>query len=220
MTRILPPMPAGIAALERDARGFPIPWFVSWPPDVKGPDFVRVDRNKVGTALRFRVCWVCGGNLPPAATFVLGPMCGVNRISSEPPSCFECAEFTARVCPFLTRPMCQRVDHPEKGKVPGMIEHNPGVTLLWTCNDYGGIQAGDDETGPCVLIKFGEPMAVSWWREGRAATRDEVETAVNKGLGIIRQMAIREGGDSQTQLNRRLHALQRLYPKHEAVPCS
>jgi hypothetical protein len=35
-------------------------------------------------------------------SFVVGPMCGINRNSAEPPSHKECAQWSARNCPFLS----------------------------------------------------------------------------------------------------------------------
>src|SRR5688500_69447 len=108
----LPPIPSAIAKLTRDERGYPVPWFVSWL-DGK-PEFRVADASKFRLALRERRCWVCGERTKrrkdnwPDLTFVLGPMCTITRTTAEPPCHFECAEFSAMACPFLSMPKAKR----------------------------------------------------------------------------------------------------------------
>src|SRR5437764_29347 len=98
----LPALPSRLKLLPVDERGFPVPWFVAW---IDGkPDFRVVDQRKMAIAVSEKRCWVCGDFLGRYMAFVIGPMCAVNRVSSEPPSHRECAEFSVRACPFLTKP--------------------------------------------------------------------------------------------------------------------
>ena len=61
--------------------------------------------------MREKRCWVCGDPLGVHLTFPIGPMCALNRTISEPPSHHECASWSARNCPFLSRPhMVRRED--------------------------------------------------------------------------------------------------------------
>src|SRR5262245_3833667 len=100
-------MPGRIRWLPIDARGFPVPWFVAWfkdgeqvEPGVGLPDFRVADANKMRSALKLRLCWVCGKRLGRHLAFTIGPMCAINRTMSEPPSHYECARFAAQACPF------------------------------------------------------------------------------------------------------------------------
>src|ERR1700757_2055277 len=100
----LPPLPARIQSLPVDARGFPVPWFVEWfhadgtpfeYPEMSiragdYPDFRVVDSRKFGIAHREKRCWVCGGPRGKYVAFVIGPMCAINRVSSELPSHRDC----------------------------------------------------------------------------------------------------------------------------------
>lgn len=108
-------IPDRIKRLPVDHRDFPVPWFVQWFDDGKPSDFgigtadFRViDARKIGVAIRERRCWVCGDRLGVHLAFLIGPMCAVNRVISEPPSHRECAEFSAQTCPFLSRPRMRR----------------------------------------------------------------------------------------------------------------
>ncbi len=178
-------MPERIKALAVDpVRGFPVPWFVAW---VDGkPEFRAMDHRKLVRAVKERRCWVCGEPLAKFMTFVVGPMCGINRTSSEPPSHLECGRFSAKYCPFLARPQMERRSHDDLAAIGGStagvaILRNPAVTLLWDTRSYTPCDDGRGE----VLFRLGDPIRVEWWREGRAATRAEVEESVRTGLPIL-----------------------------------
>ena len=82
LRRSLDPLPPQMARLPI-ARGYPVPWFVAW---VDGrPEFRAVRPGQVEHALKHRLCWVCGTSLGRFKTFVIGPMCGINRTTAEPP---------------------------------------------------------------------------------------------------------------------------------------
>ena len=192
-------LPSRIKTLPVGPNGFPVPYFVAWA-DGK-PEFRAADARKFNLSVTERRCWVCGDVLGKHKTFVIGPMCGVNRVSSEPPSHTDCARFSAKYCPFLARPQADR----REGNFPGlaecpaghMITRNPGVTLLWTTEGYTLFKDGRGG----VLIHIGDPTAVEWWREGRAATRAEVEESIRTGLPELVAMA--ESCKSDGKLSRK-----------------
>ena len=102
-------MPPRIRRLPVSPAGFPVPWFIQWfdggKPCAPGdgvPDFRVFDAGKLRLAIKARRCWVCGGQLGVHLAFVIGPMCSINRVISEPPSHRECAVFSATACPFLS----------------------------------------------------------------------------------------------------------------------
>jgi hypothetical protein len=159
-------IPRRMFNLPRDARGFPIPWFAG--PDIgTGRDFVFLDGMKQIKAVERRRCWTCGGPLQRSYTFVLGPVQTITRTVSEPPSHSRCAEYAAKVCPFLS--------NPAKGRLTVANSHgapiNPGVFALWRTLsfEYG------DRRGTLIV---GDPVRVAWWTRGRPATKAEVEAAL------------------------------------------
>lgn len=186
----LPPLPPRIAALPVDDRGYPVPWFVA---RVGGkPEFRAADGAKLDRALRESLCWVCGTHVGPHFTFVIGPMCAVNRNTAEPPCHQECAEFSAKACPFLSKPHMTRRENdlpPAAPEVGFMIRRNPGVTCLWRTR---GFVVHEQSTG--VLFELLDPMSVSWWAEGRKATRAEVAASIDSGLPILRDACGGDGG--------------------------
>jgi hypothetical protein len=207
----LPEMPPSIAKLPRDDRGYPCPWFISW---IDGkPEFRAMDGAKLRLAIRDKLCWVCGERLEPKTmTFVIGPMCSVNKISAEPPSHRVCAEFSAKGCPFLSKPKAVRrlAGLPECAENPAgvMIERNPGVTCLWHCGGYEIIQHG---TG--ILFRIANPSQVHWYCEGRLATRAEIMESIETGLPLLQKMAESQGADAIRELGWAVDRAMKFVPK-------
>jgi hypothetical protein len=161
-----------------------VPWFVAWINGV--PDFRVIGENKLSDASRFRCCWLCGGPLGGNAAFVIGPMCAINRVSAEPPSHRDCADYAARACPFLTTPGMRRRDTalPEGATDPDgiMIRRNPGVALVWITRTW--------RLQPHYrLYDVGDPAEIRWYAEGRPATRTEILAAIDTGLPLLRAEA-------------------------------
>lgn len=211
--KVFDKMPDRMKKLPISEQGYPVPWFVS---KVNGEwNFVGVDHRKPMEAIRRNICWVCGESLGSYKTFVIGPMCAVNRVTSEPPVHLTCGEFSVMACPFLSRPKMTRnyktMPEEQRGNVPGIaIDRNPGVTLLWTCRSFHTFDPG---VGTGRLISLGEPYGVSWWKEGRTATRAEVDESIETGLPILRQMAELDGPDAIAEMEQRIVEVQALLPE-------
>lgn len=207
----LPPLTGRLAALPIDKRGYPVPWFVA---RIDGePDHRIGDPVKLVRAIRFKLCWVCGEALGQFRTFVIGPMCAVNRVTAEPPTHRECAEYSVKACPFLTRPyMRRREAQMPYGVVDAagcMIRRNPGVMVLWTTRDYKiFIPRGDR----MPLFKLGDPTDCEWWTEGRIANLSEVQAAFDGGLPALVSVAEREGAAAVQALEQACERVKPLLP--------
>jgi len=212
----LPELPDRMRFLPLDKRGYPVPWFVAW---INGePDFRIVDPRKFAMALKMRRCWVCGDRLGAYLAFVIGPMCAVNRVSSEPASHRECAVYSATACPFLTRPHMRRRDAglPDvKINPPAGIglDRNPGVSLVWITRRYR-LQKVHAEEGveKGWLVHLGEPREVLWFCEGRKATRGEVLDSIGSGVPLLRQLAEKDGPPAIEEFDRALAGALELVP--------
>lgn len=191
------PLPARIARLPVDARGYPVPWFVAWLDGV--PEFRAMDPVKWRRAVREQVCWVCGGTLGKHLAFVVGPMCVVNRTTSEPPCHRDCAEWSARCCPFLSRPHMVRrtdADTPTVAEASAgfALARNPGVAAVYLTRSYEVFapQLVTAQANAGLLIEMGAPTDVLWFAEGRDATRAEVEQSLAGGLPALADMAAQD----------------------------
>lgn len=212
----LPEMPARMARLPKDHRGYPVPWFVQW--ENGEPDFRTMGVGKWAEAVRFSRCWICGQQLGRNMTFVVGPMCTVNLTSAEPPCHMDCALFAAKACPFLTRPKMRRNDKdlPEHRFVsPAMNDRNPGGVALWTTRSFRVFPGVAGEP----LAEMGPPTeAVLWFKEGREATREEVLEMLESGLesqqGLVEQEPTEElRAEGRVLLRQRFNKALELVPR-------
>lgn len=198
-------IPPRIRRLPISPAGFPVPWFVQWfdgetPTDfgIGVPDFRVADQRKFVAAIKQKLCWVCGEPLGVHLAFTIGPMCAINRTISEPPQHFECAEFSAKGCPFLSQPRMRRneKDLPSaKIEAAGNgIKRNPGAACVWVTRSYRLFKP--QKGNPGFLFELGEPERVLWYAHGRDATRDEVLASIESGLPLLREAAEAEGPDA------------------------
>ena len=209
------PMPDRIARRPRDDRGFPVPWFVLWK-DGK-PLFPVADTSRMMRALKFKRCWVCGEPLGRNVALVLGPMCVANRITAEPPNHRECALYALRVCPFLIQPRMGRVKLEKFIPLDEVHEaagfpntRNPGVCALWVTREYYPFAPTMGGNG--MLIKFGEPSEVRWFRAGREATPEEALAGFEASCDVLRNMAAQEGPDATAECARQIERARHHLP--------
>lgn len=163
-------------------RGYPVPFFVAW---INGePDFRIVDPTKLELCLKFSFCWLCGKPLGKHRAMVIGPMCSLNHITSEPPSHVVCATYALETCPHMINPGAK---YREANRPAGAIEpagqpiyDNPGTQLLWQSSSYKQIKVHNG-----FLIDIGEAEHVEWWTLGRPASRDEASAALGIAAGKL-----------------------------------
>lgn len=172
--RLATPVPKSMRTLERDARGYPIPWIVL--RDKTGaPQFTINESRLVSDCLTKRLCAICGKRISGGFWFVGGSRAFLHERGAflDPPTHMECAEYALRVCPFLAaRRYDGRIDdHKLK---PGGLPN--GMTLV-----------RDEHMMPRLPERFGFGVArtfeiggdqihirlvvhrwdyVEWWRAG------------------------------------------------------
>lgn len=208
------PVPPAMAGRPVERRGYPVPWFATWTAE--GWDLRVVRPERAAEAVRRTVCWVSGQPLGRYRAFVIGPMCTINRVSADPPTTRDIALWSARVCPFLSRPLAVRNSRglAEMGIDPeaqrgGMLTRNPGVVAVWVTDRYRVGTRGTDRG----LFFLGDPAAeVAWFTEGRPASRAEVEAAITTGLPALRAAAEPDGPLALAELDRLTEAARAWLP--------
>jgi hypothetical protein len=186
-------------------RQYPVPWFVVW---LNGePEFRAMDVEKWVRAVKEKLCWVCGQRLGVHVSFTVGPMCLVTFTTSEPPSHWDCATWSAKNCPFLSRPKMVRREAgmPDAAEAPPgiSIDRNPGVAAVYTVTNYEVFSDGGKPPKPLIQMSS-ECEHVEWYSEGRPATRAEVEHSVETGLPYLMAVAETEGSGAVADLERRV----------------
>lgn len=209
-------MPDRICKLPISKRGFPIPYFAAM---VNGErDFRIVCPTKMKKAIKLKKCWVCGERLGKYKAFVIGPMCGINRTISDPPSHPECATFSALNCPFLSSPMAQRnarnlPDHISEAAGIG-LKRNPKACAVWVTKSYEIFRPHKGNSG--ILFSIGNPEKVDWYSGGRPATYEEVCESIETGLPSLIEMAKDEGPEAEQALAQYVAEFVPLLPRCEA----
>jgi hypothetical protein len=202
-------MPDRIRRLPISPAGFPVPWFVAWfkdgvncPAGEGEPDFRVADTRKMATAMKQHVCWTCGQPMGAYKGFILGPMCAINRVISEPLSHRDCCIWSAKNCPFLSKP---RMVRNEKDMPEGMVDaagfglkRNPGAVAVWITKSYRPFRPHAGNAG--VLFSVGLPVEVLWFAEGRKATRAEVMASIESGYPTLQELARAEGPEALAAL--------------------
>jgi hypothetical protein len=222
----LPEMPLRIRKLPV-FRGYPVPFFVDYvcknpfhaEPSgnpvvhevgsscMSEPEFRAMDPRKYRRCHRERLCWVCGEPLGKYLAFVIGPMCAVNRITSELANHRECAEWSAKACPFLSMPKARyrEAGLPEGFKEPAgvCLDRNPGVAMVWITRSYSLFRAEHGNAG--YLVNLGDPEEILAFCEGRKATHEEIMHSIDTGIPILRQASIDAGepAEALAQLNQK-----------------
>jgi hypothetical protein len=203
------PMPDRFKKLPISDKGFPTPSFVGEHDGKR--DFRVIDPRHFAACINKRICWLCGEPLGRYLCFVIGPMCSINRVSSEPPSHRECAEYAVRACPFLSRPNMRRNEEglPDltESAAGNPIAHNPGATLVWITKSYKPFRVPNG-----ILFEIGDPVEILWVKEGRRATRAEIDAAIAKGLPLLREQASAEGPDAIRELDNYIKRAEKLLP--------
>lgn len=206
------PIPIRMRKLPISDKGFPIPAFVCWlDPNGGGylgegapgavRDFRIINHEYLDRVFRLSRCWICGEPLGRFRVFAIGPMCAVNRVTMEPPNHRDCVEYAVRCCPFMVRPRMRRnaKDMPTAERhIPGLhVDRNPGAYCLYQTETYHRFKAAGG-----ALIRLGVPQRVDWWMEARAATREEVLTAIDSGMPSLMKVARIEGEEAVAELKR------------------
>lgn len=98
-------IPARMAHLKRDPRGYPIPHMVLID-DGGRPHFQINDESIRQQMIHDDRCAICGTKLFRGRWFVGGPLSAFSERGSyiDPPLHLECAEFALQVCPYLAAP--------------------------------------------------------------------------------------------------------------------
>ena len=212
LRRGLPALPSRIAKLPLDPRGYPIPWFVGVVDGKR--DFRVADQGKRVQAVNRKLCWICGEPLGRMFAFVIGPMCAVNRNTSEPPCHRECAVFAATACPFLCLPKSDYRKPPEGGKMlAGALDGNPGACAVWITKSYRPyIVPGTTGRDRQWLITIGPAHEVLWFAEGRTASRAQIEDSFTRRLPLLREVAQAQGPEACAYLDEQVAVAMALLP--------
>lgn len=99
------PIPRRMTALQRDARGYPVPFIILRDANNK-PAFTVNDDRRERRCLEERRCQICGTRLDRLMWFVGGPRSAFHERGAYADKAmhYECMRYAMRVCPYLAVP--------------------------------------------------------------------------------------------------------------------
>jgi len=183
-------MPPRIARLERDERGYPIPWNVL-RGEGNAPIFTVNDDQKAWEALRRSLCPICGERLGKWKWWVGGPRSAFHEHGwyIDLAMHHECMQFALAVCPYLAAPKyLGRIDVAKPELVPAgtllMLEElntdRPQVFVA-----AAGDRIEYQERG--LLQPFTRPwrpaLAYEYWRHGHQISEEAALPHLRAMLG-------------------------------------
>jgi len=90
-------------ALPKERRGYPIPFVTMLHPVTNEPDFRVLDIMRQLQCVNEKRCAMCGDHLGKYIAFIGGPRSRDGHAFFDPGMHRECAEYAAKVCPFISR---------------------------------------------------------------------------------------------------------------------
>lgn len=163
-------LPECMSHLEKDARGYPIPYSVTRRRDGT-PDFRVIDPVKWGDCVTYRKCALTGLPLGSEFAFVGGPLSMQNRLFTDPAMLPEAAEYAIQVCPFLAAPSFSYAE-PRGGKLAGedvtvfkgMSTERPSVFAIGIATGYSLFKHGEG-----LVIQARMWKRVTYYKHGKKA---------------------------------------------------
>lgn len=108
------PIPKRMRKLPKERRGYPVPFVTMLDPFTNEPDFRVLDVRRQMQCVNQKLCAMCGESLGKYIAFIGGPRSRDGHSFFDPGMHRECAEYAAKVCPFISRENAQFRDFTEK----------------------------------------------------------------------------------------------------------
>jgi hypothetical protein len=177
-------IPERMKRLERDHRGYPIPWTVFRDNDNK-PHFTINDTIKVMRCKRDLLCAICGVQLLRGRWFIGGPASAMHPQGAyiDPPLHHECMQFAASTCPYLINSKYTgRVDAKtlEPGKAKGVVTFFDPTMDPTRPKLFVAVMAIDQsETENGYLVPKRPYRKMEFWRDGKMLRDFTAEQILN-----------------------------------------
>jgi hypothetical protein len=165
------PVPAALADLPRDSRGYPVPHGVWRNPETGEHDFRILDQQLRLQSLKEKRCGVSGKLLREGEYwFIGGPTSVAGRLFIDGPMLFEVAEFSLMTCPHLALSASQyrRSGVEDRFHPAGTNLDKPPILMLGMSRSYQL-----EESEDFVYVRAGPWRAISWWQAGRRLSKTE-----------------------------------------------
>jgi hypothetical protein len=154
-------------------RGYPVHFTVYVSQDGI-PNFKSMDESRRMKAFEENLCHLCGWKLRPPFAFIGGPESVKAHRFVDGPMHVDCAEYAAKVCPFLSNPSYMVNYNSRLGMEGGELENiRPEKMALVECDRYawrrnfgnygeGGNHSNDPNAPGQIVSTVGAYIRVDW----------------------------------------------------------
>jgi len=179
-------VPDRMKHLERDHRGYPIPYIVFRDDDGK-PHFTINNEHKVLRCKHEEICAICGVKLLRGRWFLGGPMSAFHPHGAyiDPPLHHECMRFAVQTCPYLiSAKYTKRIDGAtlDPSKATGVISLiDPTLDPTRPKVFVAVMAVGQTYTDDGYVVPKHPYRGLEFWRDGvmeQKFERDQVRVAM------------------------------------------
>ena len=179
-------VPDRMKHLDRDHRGYPIPYIVFRDDDGK-PHFTINDIRKVERCKTADVCAICGVKLLRGRWFLGGPMSAFHPHGAyiDPPLHHECMRFAVQTCPYLiSTKYTKRIDGAtlDPSKATGVVSLIDPTLDPTRPKVFVAVMAVGQWITPSGYVQPKHPYrGLEFWRDGKMEQkfeRDQVRVAM------------------------------------------
>jgi hypothetical protein len=179
-------IPDRMKRLERDHRGYPIPYIV-FRDDDGMPHFTINDAHKVDRCKREEICPICGEKLLRGRWFLGGPMSAFHPLGAyiDPPLHHECMRFAVQTCPYLiSAKYTKRIDGKtlDPAKAPSHMQLIDPTMDPTRPKIFVAVMAAGQSLTPNGYVQPKHPYrGLEFWRDGlmeQKFERDQVRIAM------------------------------------------
>jgi len=190
-------VPARMAHLPRDARGYPVPVVVK--RDESGrPLFIVNDAEVIQRCIKRKLCSICGARMVREFWFAGGPGSAFDPrgMYLDPPMHHECLTFALQTCPYLASPVRRAyVDAAAVEKLAARVGGGDKLLLDPTVDEerpdpfvavmsYGVSVRGGSLGKERYLVPLRPYHAVEFWRHGERLSFGDGLAAIAKIRGL------------------------------------
>jgi len=171
-------VPNRMQHLERDHRGYPIP-FVVLRDNEGTPHFTINDAHKVARCRKNDLCPICGRELLRGRWFLGGPMSALHPRGAyiDPPLHHECMRFAVQTCPYLINAKyTKRIDDKklDRSKIPDtMILVDPTLDPTRPKIFIAAMAVGQTYTDNGYVVPKHPYRGLEFWRDGKMEQKFE-----------------------------------------------
>lgn len=190
------PLPELMQDMERDERGFPVPYNVARYLADNTPRFQINDDRRTEECIDKKLCTICGKTIPTNDQWLVGgPVSAFHPQGAfmDSPMHKLCLHYALQVCPYMAlrtytkKTEASKIDPAEFGYSglldPTMTGERVPFFAVVRVHDYEVVRRSPAQR---FIKPLGEYPEVEFWRNGVVMTEEEMTQAWNEYQGTLR----------------------------------